>query len=397
MAQSDLANLIGEDAVKLVMRMLEIPGKSGDEGAVASFIVKQLKSYGVDESSIKFDTTHKKSHIGGQVGNMIVKLPGTIRGPRRMLMAHIDTVPLCVGCRPVRKGNLITSKDPTTALGGDDRAGATVLLETIRLIKKHNLPHPPLTFVFIVQEEIGLAGVMNMTVSKLGKPAQSFNWDGGPGANMVIIGATGDDHIEVDIEGIASHAGAHPENGVSAAAIAGKAINSLVDNGWYGLVQKGKQSGTSNVGVVQGGDATNVVMDRLHIKAEARSHNPKFRAKIVKTIQKAFEQAAREIKNAAGKTGKITFFTRNKYESFKLNTKEPVVQTSLAAMKTLGLEPITIIANGGLDANWMTAHGFPTVTMGCGQSKIHTVHEELIIDEFLNACRVGLLIATGTV
>ncbi len=396
MAQNDLAKLIDESTVKFLMQMLEIPGKSGDEGAVASFIVKQLKSYGIAESEIKFDTAHKKSHIGGQVGNMIVKLPGTVRGPRRLLMAHIDTVPLCVGCQPIRKGNLITSKDPATALGGDDRAGATVLLETIRLIKKHNLPHPPLTIVFIVQEEIGLVGAKNIAVSKLGKPTQCFNWDGGP-ANLVVIGATGDDHIEIDVEGIASHAGAQPENGVSAAAIAAKAINSIVDNGWHGLVQKGKQSGSSNIGVVQGGAATNVVMDRLHIKAEARSHNAKFRAKIVKAIQKAFEQAAKEIKNVAGKTGKITFNSRNKYESFKLNTNEPAVQTALSAMKSMDLKPIIKIANGGLDANWMNAHGLPTVTLGCGQNNIHTVKEELLVDEFLSACRLGLLIATGTV
>lgn len=391
-----LANLIDDSAVELVMELMAIPGKSGGEGAVSSFIVEELKSYGIQDSQISFDSAQKKSHIGGEVGNLIVKLPGKPRQPRRLMMAHIDTVPLCVGCQPVRKGNLIKSIDPTTALGGDDRAGAAVVLNSIRLIKEHELPHPPLTLLFAVQEEIGLVGAKNVAIKKLGIPKACFNWDGGL-ANLAVIGATGDDHIDIEIEGIASHAGAHPEQGVSALAIASKAINSLVDEGWHGLIEKGRQSGTSNFGVIQGGDATNVVMDKLNITAEARSHNPVFRAKILKAIEKAFKQAIKEITNVDGKKGKLTFSTRHKYESFKIDVKDPVVQTALSAMQSIGLEPITKISNGGLDANWMNAHGFPTVTMGCGQNNIHTVKEELHIDQFLNACRIGLLIGTGTV
>ena len=30
-------------------------------------------------------------------GGLILQLPGTLRGPRRLLMAHVDTVPLCIG------------------------------------------------------------------------------------------------------------------------------------------------------------------------------------------------------------------------------------------------------------------------------------------------------------
>lgn len=388
--------LVDENAVDLVMEMMAIPGKSGDEAAIAAYIEEHLKTYGITDAQIQYDSAHKKSHIGGQVGNMIIKVPGSKRLPRRLLMAHIDTVPLCVGSQPVRKGNVITSRDPETALGGDDRSGAAVVLNTIRLIKHHELPHPPLTLVFAVQEEIGLVGARNIAIGKLGKPAAGFNFDGGA-VDLVTIGATGDDHIDIDIEGIASHAGASPERGVSAVAIAGRAISSLVENGWHGLIQKGKQAGTSNIGVIQGGDATNVVMNKLHLKAEARSHNPKFRAKIVKEIEKAFKAAAKELTNSEGKRGTIQFSTRHKYESFRLNQNDPVVQTSIQAMEAIGLTPELKISNGGLDANWMNAHGVPTVTIGCGQQAIHTVQEELLVDHFLNACRFGLLVATGAV
>src|SRR5690349_21070162 len=111
-ATESLTSLVNDDAIDLVTRMLAIPGKSGQEAAIAAFIVGELKSVGVSESLIQFDNAHQKSPIGGEVGNLIVKLPGTVKGPRRLLMSHIDTVPLCVGCEPVRDGNLIRSKNP---------------------------------------------------------------------------------------------------------------------------------------------------------------------------------------------------------------------------------------------------------------------------------------------
>ena len=64
-------------------------------------------------------------------------------------------------------------------------------------------------------------------------------------------------------------------------------------------------------------------------------------------------------------------------------------------MKAAGLMPQTASCNGGLDANWLTAHGFPTVTLVCGQHHVHTVDERLCIPEYLQACAIALQIATG--
>ncbi len=380
-------------AISRVTKMMAIPGKSGEERAIADFIKSELQKAGVPASAIQHDSAHRKSHLGGEVGNLIVKLPGTVKRPRRLLMGHIDTVPLCVGCRPVRDGDLIRPKDPTTALGGDNRAGAGVVLTTALEILKRKLPHPPLTLLWPVQEEVGLVGARHVGVSKLGNPKLSFNWDGGP-PNMLVVGATGDVNIEIEVSGIASHAGAHPEDGVNAAAIASLAIADLTRDGWHGLIQKGRNSGTSNIGSISGGEATNVVMPNVHVRAEARSHDPKFRQRIVNQFRKTFQKAARELQNSAGKRGSVEFESSLKYESFKINLSEPSVEAAKSVMESLGMEPEYRISNGGLDANWMTANGIPTVTMGCGQQGIHTVDEKLNIESFLLACRVAMRLAT---
>lgn len=384
-----------KQAVQRVMEMISISGKSCEEKAIAEYIEQQLLRAGVPPSAVSYDRAHKLSPYGGEVGNLIVKLPGTLKAPRRMLMGHIDTVPLCVGAQPVVKGNKIVSKSPLTALGGDNRAGASIVLTAILEILKRDLPHPPLTLFWPVQEEIGLLGARHVAINKLGNPKLCFNWDGGD-AQITCIGATGGYELFIEINGIASHAGGHPEDGVNAIAVASLAISDLVQNGWHGLILKNGERGTSNIGLIEGGDATNVVTAKVALRGEARSHNPKFRSRIVKEIKQAFERAVKQLKNAAGKTGKLTFAADLKYDSFHLSSDEPCVQSAIAAVKKCGLAPELRVSNGGLDANWTSALGLPTVTLGAGQHDIHTTAEWLDVPSYLKACRIGLTIATAT-
>lgn len=378
----------------LVTEMLRIPGKSGEEGPIQQLVVDKLLAAGLPASAVVRDDTHKKSIIGGEVGNLIVKFPGTLKGPRRMLMAHVDTVPLCVGCDPVRKGDIIRSANPATALGADDRSGAAVVLNAALTILEHDLPHPPVTFFWPVQEEIGLWGVRNVKASLLGKPKLCFNWDGGDPA-MVCLGATGAFELLIEVHGIASHAGVHPEAGVSAIGIAAAAIEDLQSNGWHGLILKGKHAGTSNLGVIHGGDATNVVTPHVSIRGEVRSHDPKFREKLVAEFDKAFQRAAKRLKNSSGKKGSVEFKSQLKYNSFRIDPAEPCVEEAFRVIRGFGLEPIPQISNGGLDANWMSDYGFPTVTLGSGQHNVHTVNEYLDINEFLTGACIGLALACG--
>ena len=381
-------------AVTLVMDLMAVTGRSKQEGQVVAFVRERLLAAGVPESCIETDTSNRRIPGGGETGNLIVKLPGTKRGPRRLLMAHMDTVPICVGAKPVLKGDVIRSANPATGLGGDDRAGVAVVMTAALELFRRKLPHPPVTLFFCVQEEIGLYGARYVSANKLGSPKFCFNWDGGE-ARYVNIGATGDYAIEVEIEGIASHAGVHPERGVNAITIASLAIADLTQNGWHGLIEKGKHRGTSNVGIIQAGEATNVVTPSLSLRAEARSHDPVFRKKIVEAYRKAFELAAKSVKSSDGKTGRVTFNSDLKYESFRLNPDEPAVSLAKQAVEKIGLTPELCIGNGGLDANWMTAHGFPTVTLGCGQHDIHTTNEWLHVPSFLQGCEIALLLASG--
>ena len=384
-------------ALDLAMELMAIPGTSGHEDQVRKFITNRLTEAGLPASLIRTDDAHLRTPLQGEVGNLVVKLPGTLRAPRRLLMAHMDTVPLCVGAQPVLRGRYVKSADKNTGLGADDRAGCAVVLTAALEILRRRLPHPPVTFFWPVQEEVGLHGAHFANLKLLGGPKLAFNWDGG-NSNRVGLGATGAYRITIDIHGLASHAGAAPENGISAITIAGLAIAELQRGGWLGAVRQsdpkfGDRRGTSNIGIIAGGAATNVVTDHVTVRAEARSHDPRFRKLMLRTFQEAFEAAAKQVTNAAGKAGKIKFASRLDYEAFQLASDEPCVVAAEQAIRAIDGAPVRSISNGGLDANWMTAHGIPTVTLGCGQMNVHTTNEQLDIADFERACRVALRLA----
>jgi tripeptide aminopeptidase len=381
-------------AQKLVLDLMAIPGKSGEEALVADYIRKRLLAAGAPEESLATDNAHSRALIRGNTGNLILKLPGTRKAPRRMLSAHMDTVPICVGSQPRVEGDFVRSANPATGLGGDDRAGAATILSAALEVLERKLPHPPLTFCWFIQEEVGLYGARCVQKSLLGKPAMCFNWDGGA-CEKITIGATGGYRMTIDVEGLASHAGVCPERGVSAIAIASLAIADLARGGWHGLIEKGKHRGTSNVGYIHGGEATNVVTDRVSLKAEARSHSPKFRGQIIKAIEKAFTHAAKEIQSSEGKRGSVLIEGRLDYEAFLIDPKSECVQAAEAAVTAAGRQPQKAVSNGGLDANWLNAHGIPTVTLGCGQMNVHMTSEMLDLPAFRDACRIALRLATG--
>lgn len=388
---------VSRRSLDLVMRLMAIPGPSGEEAAVMQAVRGELRRAGVPASAMCHDQGHRRGRIKGQVGNLIVKLPGRgslRRQPRRMLMAHVDTVPLCVGSRPVRRGGWLKPADPTTALGADDRAGVAAVIAACGALLEQRLDHPPLTLLFCVQEEIGMVGARQVALGKLGRPAMAFNFDGGSPAKLTI-GATGAYRLRIVVHGVAAHAGVAPEHGVSAVTIAAMAVARLQDHGWLGKVNQAGRQGTSNIGYIHGGGPTNVVSNQVELMAEVRSHDKVFRRQLLRAFIGAFKDAAQRVSNVAGRCGRVRIEHWLDYEAYRIPRRHPVVKIAETAVRAAGAEPIHAIANGGLDANWMHRHGIPTVSLGAGQHQPHMTEEMLNIDQFNHACHIALLLASG--
>ena len=380
-------------ALQHLMDLLRVEGLSGREGNVAALVRKKLLAAGCRPSWIRHDRAHKKIRGDYEIGNMIVRIPGTIRAPRRLFMGHLDTVPLCRGAVPVRKGNRSGSKK-ATALGADNRTSVACIVTLVETLLKHDLPRPPLTVLLTVGEEVGLSGVRHASVRDLGQPSLGFNIDSGD-PRVLVVGAIGAERWEVDVIGYSSHAAVHPEDGVSAIVIASRAIDEVARKGYFGKVRKGKKEGTSNVGIVRGGEATNQVTDRVYVMGESRSHQPAFRREITAVYRRAFEKAAKSVRNKAGRTGRVRFTAKADYEAYRLAGDAPVVRLAMDQIQAFRWKPSLLVVNGGTDANYLNAKGVPTVTLGAGQHHAHTVEEYADIKEYLGGCRLALALAQG--
>jgi len=380
-------------ALDRFLSITAIAGRSGEEADVAAKIVQLLTGAGLDESQIVFDGAEKRTRIDGNCGNMIVTLPGNGLGMRTLLSAHMDTVPICVGCQPVVEGDEVKSSQPT-GLGADDRAGCGAILTAIvERLDRGDEKFAPAVVSFLVQEEIGLEGARALDVSLVGKVDRAFNFDGGT-VEKLTIGAIGGERMAIKLTGIPAHAGVAPETGASAIVMAARAIADLDARGWLGKVIQGEGVGTANIGVIHGGDATNVITPEVTLHAEARSHNAEFRTRIVSEIRTAFESATTEVTNDVGQSGSVEFDSNVDYESFRLPDDHPSIAAAQSAVRKIGREPIAEVCDGGLDANWLSRHGIDAVTLGCGQRNIHTADERLVISDYFDACRIATWLIT---
>ncbi len=393
-----------ETAIDRLLRLLGVEGTTGHEGAIAAAIKEELRAVGVPAKAIKVDKAHERIPLPTESGNVIVHLPGKLKGPHLLFSTHMDTVPLCAGAKPVRKGKKIIPEGKT-ALGGDDRTGVGCLITLAAELIQQKVPHLPITLLFTVREESGLFGARFVEVddlvpnAKTGKPAMCFNVDGKSAATL-CIGATGAQRWEVEIHGKASHAGVAPEKGVSATAVAALAMAEVYGNGWFGKVEKDGKSGTSNVGSVRGGDgkpagnATNVVTDFVQVIGESRSFDPAFCKQITEAYKSAFQEAAKRVTDDEGNVARVKFSARLDYHPFRLKSDAPVIARVRQALESMGRQPEEIVATGGLDANWLVKHGIPTVTFGAGQNEIHTVKEFVDLNEYTAGCELAVLLAT---
>src|SRR5262245_8827141 len=98
-----------DHALSRLLRFLAVEGVTGQEKAIGEAVMRDLVESGVPRADIVFDTAHERIEPSTEIGNLIVKLPGTRPGPRLLFMTHLDTVPLCAGAEPVQKGNRVVS------------------------------------------------------------------------------------------------------------------------------------------------------------------------------------------------------------------------------------------------------------------------------------------------
>ncbi|MFA1610736.1 amidohydrolase [Halobellus rubicundus] len=93
--------------------------------------------------------------------------------------------------------------------------------------------------------------------------------------------------FEAEFRGASAHAGARPEEGRNAMQAAATAIENL-----YGIPRHGDGATRVNVGVVEGGTATNIVAERVRIECEVRGETTDLMEYMDERAERVLESAA---------------------------------------------------------------------------------------------------------
>ena len=258
------------------VRLCEIPSPTGDERAVADALLEELRGLGVD---VLEDDAAPAARAGS--GNLIARVPGR-SDAWVSFFAHMDTVPHDGPVEVVEEDGLFRSRGETI-LGADNKAAVTVLME---LAARHAAEPAVagLELVFTPAEEDGLRGAKEVDVEGLRAPF-GFVLDHATPIGEVIVAAPTHKHVTATFAGTEAHAGIRPEDG-SSAIEAGAAAIAAMELGRL------DEETTANLGMIEGGTASNVVAGSCSLVGEARSIDGERAAAVIGAMVDACTWAA---------------------------------------------------------------------------------------------------------
>jgi len=362
-----------ERLLNTFLELVQIDSETKDESKISQVLKQKFADLGVDV--YEDDAAEKTGH---GAGNLICTLKGTNSNADPIYFtSHMDTVFPGKGVKPFIKDGYVVS-DGTTILGADDKAGLAAIFESIQVLKENNIEHGDLQFIITVGEESGLVGAKALDSSKVfAKYGYALDSDGEVGT--IIVAAPTQARIQATLYGKSAHAGVAPEKGISAITMAAKAISKMP----LGRID---EETTANIGRFEGGQATNIVCEKVDVLAEARSLVGEKLEGQVEKMKNAFEQTAIEMGGRAEVDVKVM------YPSFKFSSEDLVVQIAEAAAKKIGRESKLLTSGGGSDANVIAGYGIPTVVLGVGYEEIHTTNERMPIKELNKLAEMVLAI-----
>lgn len=363
---------------KTFSELVAIDSVPREEAAVARYVKARLAELG---AQVEEDRAGKA--INGDQGNLLAKIPGSLDIPPLLLSAHMDTVEPGRGVVPELVNGVFRSRGETI-LGADDKSAIAVLLEILTVLKEGDIPHGPLEMLFTVAEEIGLVGAKNLDYGMI-SACMGYVLDMGDTEGIVLRSPCAN-RMEFIVHGKDAHAGVAPETGINAISVAASAIARLSP----GRVD---EETTCNIGVIEGGQATNIVPSLVRVTGEARSHDEHKLARVTQEMVAAFEDAVAEMNETVSAglgQARVDITVDSDYTKLEVPEDHPVVVLARAAAEKQGKQMKSMVSGGGFDANILFAHGIVCGVLGTGMADIHTTRENIPLEKMADAARLLL-------
>jgi glutamate carboxypeptidase len=329
---------------------------------------------------------------GPPLGDMVVgrrsgRRPVAEGGRRLLLLAHMDTVfdEGAAAARPFRTRDGRAYGPGVT----DDKAGVVCGFEAVEVLcdQAGFDDFAAITLVCSPDEEIGSPFSRPLIEALAGQHDVAVGLEAARTNGALVSARKGISAFTIEVRGKAVHAGVRPAEGVNAVLEAAhKTVALQALNGrWPGV--------TCNVGVLRGGNRTNVVADRAVMQVEVRA-----------ATTAAFDQAMDEV-------GRIVAATRvegARAELLPAHRHPPMERTravaalvgeAQAVARDLGLEVGEAATGGAGDANTTAAAGLPTIDgLAPVGGEAHGPEEWLDLDSVVprTALLAGLLARLGS-
>ena len=358
------------------MDLVRIDSVSREERRLALYLQDLLRSLG---AQTVFDNS--AAQTGSDTGNLIARFKGHSTASPLLFSAHMDTVEPGRGISPILQNGRITS-DGTTILGADDKSALAIFIEMLRVLKESGRPYPPLEFVFSTCEEIGLLGAKHLDWSLISARHGYVLDTRDPGG--LVTRAPSANRLKITVVGRDAHAGSTPEKGINAIWVAARAIATLE----LGRVDA---ETTCNLGVIHGGDATNIVPKQVEVDGEVRSHDEGKLETVTQRMIDAFQQAAARYPDRGNDDRPyVTVDVHPDFKRTHIPDDHAVVRMAFKAAERLNRSISLQVAGGGSDANVYFQKGIFTGVLGTGMTDVHSVREYVELQDMVRACEMAL-------
>lgn len=349
--------------VKTFLKAVKINSASGHEQRMAKWVASKMKEYGwkvwIDNAG------HENNSNTGNVYAYFEKDPHL---PLLVFVAHLDTVQkVDEPVKPVFDGKKFKSSGDTI-LGADNKAGIVALLILASSLNKEKIS-TNLLFFFSTREEAGLMGSSFFNFDEE-RVKYFFNVDSTDKPGVFIYKSLGYLNFKIEILGVAAHAAKSYEKGKNAIVASADLISNLP-------LGKHKEGWTLNIGIIKGGQATNVVCDKVEMKGELRA----FEIERMKEIKSLVKEICKKVEEEHKLKVNILFEGDSYIAPFKGSLGSKICKVCQKACKRLGLECKFKESYSTSDANIFSGKDFEVISVSRGGRNSHAKNEELSLKE----------------
>jgi tripeptide aminopeptidase len=263
---------------------------------------------------------------------------------------------------------LITT-DGNTLLGGDDKAGVAILMETAQWLLEHpEIAHGPVRIVFTCDEEIG-RGVDKLDLKEIDATV-CYTLDG-HASNEIDTETFSADQAIVVIHGVNIHPSIAKDRMTNALKVAAAFIARLPRGRLAPEATDGRE------GFVHPFDITGGVAE-VKIKLLLRDFDAGQLAVQAELLRKTAAEVMEEFPAA-----RIEVNVGKQYRNMAegLVNEPRAVEYAEEALRRLGRTAKRTIVRGGTDGSRLTEIGLPTPNLSCGDHNPHSPLEWVCLDE----------------